>query len=147
MPRNTGNGSKRQRSRPLDARVYGRSAVTNGSALLRRIDGRSIWARRYRDIHAGLISDLGGNSAPIGEAQKLLVRKTALLALELERRESRFAENGAEDAELEIYNRVVGGLRRLAETLNIHRGRLPRDVGLLPDPLQYAERYQEHDAA
>jgi hypothetical protein len=131
----------------LDAKTHGRSAITNGNVLLARIDGRSFWARRYKDLCYGLINDLGGEHAPISEAQKLLVRRGALLALELERRESRFSPHGAEDAELEVYQRITNTLRRVVETLNIHHGRIARDLGLLPDPLQYAERYREHDVA
>ena len=142
MPR---NGTKRRRSRPLDIKAHGRSAVTNGNVLLAHIDGRSFWARRYKDLCAGLISDLGGDNAPIGEAQKLLVRKSALLALELERRESRFSQDGAEDAELEIYQRVTGCLRRLVETLNIHRGRIARDT--TPDVRDYLRRIASEEEA
>jgi|SRR6516165_10676060 hypothetical protein len=139
------NGIKRPRNRPLDIKAHGRSAVTNGNILLARIDGRSFWARRYKDLCRGLISDLGGDSAPIGEAQKLLVRRGALLALELERRESRFSEHGAEDAELEVYSRVVGGLRRLIETLNIHHGRIARDATL--NVHDYLRKIAQEEAA
>ena len=144
------NGEKlrrRQLRRPLDAKTHSRSAITNGAVLLARIDGRSFWARRYKDLCAGLLSDLGGANAPISEAQKLLVRRGALLALELERREAAFMPNGADDAAVDCYQRITNTLRGVVETLNIHRGRVARDANLLPDPLQYAERYEEHDAA
>jgi hypothetical protein len=129
----------------LDAKTHGRSAITNGNALLAQIDGRSFWARRYKDLCAGLIGDLGGDSALISEAQKLLVRKSALLALETERREARFAQAGAEDAELEVYSRVVGGLRRLLETLNIHHGRIARDA--MVDVHDYLRKIAQEEAA
>jgi hypothetical protein len=36
------------------------SRVTNGSALLPRVDGRSAWVRRCKDIIEAHLSDLGG---------------------------------------------------------------------------------------
>jgi hypothetical protein len=37
-----------------------RSAVTNGRRLFVDGDGNSAWSRRYRDLIAGHVSDLGG---------------------------------------------------------------------------------------
>src|SRR5271166_4468482 len=37
-----------------------RSRVTNGTALLPGVDGRSAWMRRCKDIIAAHVSDLGG---------------------------------------------------------------------------------------
>jgi hypothetical protein len=42
--------------RPLTVR----SAVTNDPLLLRGVDGRSMIARRYRDVAIALADDLGG---------------------------------------------------------------------------------------
>ena len=40
-----------------------RSRVTNGKALfLERVDGRSLTARRYRDLYQAFIADLGGRA-------------------------------------------------------------------------------------
>ncbi len=45
-----------------------RSRVTNGKALfLERVDGRSLTARRYRDLYQAFIADLGG-MATVSEA-------------------------------------------------------------------------------
>ena len=43
-------------TRPLNIR----SALTNDPLLLRGVDGRSIVARRYRDVAIALADDLGG---------------------------------------------------------------------------------------
>jgi hypothetical protein len=110
---------QRQLRRPLDVKMHGRSAITNGNVLLARIDNRSFWARRYKDLYRGMLSDIGGDSAAISESQKLLVRRGALLALECERREAAFAKDGADDVQLEIYTRAAGALRRVVEMLNI----------------------------
>ena len=53
-------------------KVYGnkfhtRTKLTNGkdSFLLPSIDGRSVAARRVRDLYGSLIVDLGGEDAPL----------------------------------------------------------------------------------
>src|SRR4051794_30071044 len=86
-----------------------RSRVTNGSALLPDVDGRSLWVRRLRDLMALHLADLGGD-----EAEKSIVRRVATLTVELERMEVQFATAGAADADaLDLYSRTAGNLRRL----------------------------------
>ncbi len=70
-----------------------RSRVTNGSALLPNIDGRSSWARRCRDVLALHVSDLGGDEA-VSEAERSICRRAAVLTTELELLEARFAQSG-----------------------------------------------------
>jgi hypothetical protein len=84
-----------------------------------------------RQPPAGLIgahlADLGGRDL-VSEAEYCLVRRAALLTLELELLESRFeANDGAKAAELECYQRVASSLRRLMESLGLKRR--ARDVG------------------
>jgi hypothetical protein len=103
-----------------------RSAVTNGTELLAGVDHRSARMRRLRDLIAGHVADLGGRDL-ISEAEFCLVRRCALLTLELELLEARFeAGEGAKSAELELYQRVTGALRRTLESLGLKRR--PRDV-------------------
>ena len=45
---------------PADRKVYARSRLTNGKDLLPNIDGRSLIARRYRDICSAIAADQGG---------------------------------------------------------------------------------------
>jgi hypothetical protein len=43
------------------AKSHARTRVTNGKSLLGPgVDGRSLWARRFRDVLALHLSDLGG---------------------------------------------------------------------------------------
>jgi hypothetical protein len=99
----------------------GRSRITNGSALLPTIDGRSIWARRLRDVIALHASDLGG-SDHISEAERSLVRRAGALTVELEHLEERFLTNGeATPNQLELYGRTANTLRRLLEALGLER--------------------------
>ncbi len=60
-----------------------RSAVSNGTRLLAGVDGRSATARRFRDLHADLLRDLGGAPA-LTTMQRGLVRQAAALQLQAE---------------------------------------------------------------
>ena len=71
-----------------------RSAVTNGTSLFigtldgEPLDVRSIGARRFSDILASILSDMGGQDA-ISEAEYQMARRCATLALNCEFMESR----------------------------------------------------------
>ena len=128
-------------SRPNDAgsdaqkRKRGRSRITNGSALLPDIvDGRSPWVRRCKDIIAAHIADLGGVDGT-SEAERSIIRRVAVLTIELEMLEARFALAGhAAPADLDLYQRTAGNLRRLLEAVGLQR----RAREIQPDPLEYA---------
>lgn len=100
-----------------------RSKVTNGRNLFVDGDGRGAWARRFRDLCALHIEDLGG-SMVLSEAQGSLIRRAATLEVELERQEGLLAKG--EEVDLDAYSRAAGHLRRILETLGIERRK--RDV-------------------
>jgi hypothetical protein len=103
-----------------------RSAVTNGSAILPGVDGRTSWARRLRDVMVLHLDDLGG-PANVSEAERSIIRRIATMTVELERMESGFAQAGAATAsDLDLYQRTAGNLRRLLEAVGLKRR--PRDV-------------------
>lgn len=105
-----------------------RSAVTNGSALLPGVDGRSPWARRVRDLIDLHISDLGGADA-VSEAERSIVRRAATMTVELERMEAGFATTGeASITQLDAYQRASNSLRRLLESVGLNRR--ARDITL-----------------
>jgi hypothetical protein len=111
--------------RPKDRQ---RSRITNGSALLPGIDGRSAWVRRVKDLLAAHITDLGGEDN-VSEAEYALVRRVVTLIVELERREVVFAQAGeVSDDALAIYQTTVNTLRRTLETLGLQRRTSLRDV-------------------
>jgi|SRR5580704_2737211 hypothetical protein len=113
-----------------------RSRVSNGSAVLPGVDGRSTWVRRLRDLMGLHLSDLGGDDA-VSEAERSIVRRVATLTVELERMEAGFAVAGeAQPGQLDLYQRTANSLRRLLESIGLQRR--PKDV--TPDPLQYAAR-------
>jgi hypothetical protein len=121
----------RLRVRPDKA---GKSRITNGSAFLPGIDGRSTWVRRAKDLcHAHLV-DLGGYDNA-SAAERSIVRRVAVITTELENLERRFALAGFATAEdLGLYLTAANSLRRLLEAVGLQRR--PRDV--TPDPLAYA---------
>jgi hypothetical protein len=67
-----------------------KSRITNGSALLPGVDGRSAWVRRCRDVISSHLSDLGG-ADNTSAAERSIVRRAATLTVELERLEEKFA--------------------------------------------------------
>ena len=102
-----------------------RSRVTNGTALLPGVDGRSAWMRRCKDIIAAHVSDLGGEDN-ISAAERSLIRRAAVITTELEMMEARFAAAGhADPGELDLYQRTAGNLRRLLEAIGLQRRAKP----------------------
>jgi hypothetical protein len=78
----------RRRTTELSLRKV-RSAITNGSSVLHDVDHRSAWMRRLRDLIADHVADLGGEDA-LSTAELALVRRAAMLTLQLELMESRW---------------------------------------------------------
>ena len=67
-----------------------RSRMTNGTALLPDIDGRSAIARRFKDITSGILADQGG-ADQCSESRLQSVRRFAAAAVLAEQLESRLA--------------------------------------------------------
>jgi hypothetical protein len=110
-----------------------KSQITNGSALLPGVDGRSAWVRRCKDIIASHLSDVPDASA----AERSIIRRAAVLTVELERLEAQFALAGAADPEtLDLYARTAGNLRRLLESVGLQR----RTKDITPTLAQYLEQ-------
>jgi hypothetical protein len=95
-----------------------KSRITNGSALLPGVDGRSPWIRRCKDVIASHLSDAPDASA----AERSIIRRASVLTVELERMERQFALAGeANPAQLDLYARVAANLRRLLEAVGLER--------------------------
>lgn len=95
-----------------------RSAVTNNTRSFIRGDGNSPWARRYRDLIALHVDDLGGPDV-VSEAQLSLCRRLSALEVEAERMEGQLSM-GCE-VDLDLLNRIGGNIRRGLETIGMHR--------------------------
>ena len=89
-------------------------------------------------------SDLGGEDY-LSEAERRLVRRAAMLTLQLELMEHRWAterEGEAGPKSLLTYHTVTNTLRRVHETLGLKR----RSRDITPHPLDYARTYDaEHE--
>ena len=75
--------------RLVPRKASARSRVSNGGHILPDVDGRSAVARRYRDIAAQIIADMGGASQ-CAEARLQLIRRFAAAAVLAEQMEARF---------------------------------------------------------
>ena len=130
-----------------DVHAVRQPKVANGSTLLPGIDGRSVWVRRMKDVIQSHVADLGGTDN-CSAAERSIIRRASTLTVELERLEARFATAGeASDADLDLYQRTAGNLRRLLEAVGLSRR--PRDVTVrsqgAPGPLH--DRFTvEHEA-
>jgi hypothetical protein len=108
-----------------------RSKVTNGKRMFVDGNGRSPWARRWRDLcelHARDLS--GGDLDSLSEAKRSLIKRAATIEIELEAIEGKLSEGKPGD--LSTYAMAAGHLKRILETLGIER--VPRDIS---DPLEY----------
>jgi hypothetical protein len=132
----------RKKGSRLGDQSKGRSRITNGRELLPGVDGRSLWARRFRDLLNLHLSDLGGFDEA-SEAEKSILRRAAALTVELELLESRFAakETGADAEQLDLYSRMSNTLRRHLEALGLRRR--PKDV--TPSVEKFIATYGEED--
>src|SRR3974390_744786 len=109
-----------------------RSKVTNGKRYFVEADERGPWARRWRDVLAGIINDLGGADL-LSEGQKQLARRCATIAIECEKMEGEAAQG--RDIDLFTYGTLTDRLGRALQRLGLKR--VPRDVGpTLADYLQ-----------
>ena len=95
-----------------------RSAKTNDRRAFLAGDGRSVWARRQRDLEVLYADALGGEST-LSEFQLGLISTCATLRCELEKLEGRLSVGEAVD--LDQFGRLVGHYRRVCETLGIER--------------------------
>jgi signal transduction protein with GAF and PtsI domain len=111
--------SASQRDQQSRGKSPQKSRISNGTALLPGVDGRSAWYRRAKDLIAEFASDIPDASA----AERSLVRRCAVLTVQLEQIEQRFAkaDGNAEAADLDLYQKIANTLRRHLSTLGLQR--------------------------
>ena len=125
---------RRKRIAPSISRI--RSAITNGSSVLANVDHRSAMMRRLKDLISAHESDLGGEDY-VSESERRIVRRAAMLTIQLEMLDAKFAANegGSHLAQLHMYQTASNCLRRLLQTLGLQRsaeGRLVTDARSVP---------------
>ena len=99
------------------ARKDQRSAVTNGKRLHVVAPGDTKWARRWRDVLAEIISDLGHDG--LSEGQRQLARRCATIAIACERMEGEAAQGN--EIDLDAYGTLTDRLGRALQRLGIKR--------------------------
>jgi len=95
-----------------------RSRITNGRSLLPDVDGRSLLARRFRDIQNAIVGDQGGPEH-LSEARLQLIRRFAASAVLAEQLESKLA-NG-EEIDVSQHALLCSSLVRIANKIGINR--------------------------
>jgi hypothetical protein len=101
--------------------------LVEANALFVTADGRSPWARRYRDLIHYFAHDAGG-AENLTEIKLSLIRRAASLAVECERLEGMLAEG--KECDVDLLARMSSHLRRIAETIGLDRKM--RDVMTCP---------------
>jgi hypothetical protein len=123
----------------ISRKSHGRSRVGNGAKLLPATDGRSMTARRFKDLVEDIAADLGGKDF-LSEGERQLIRRAGLLSAECERQEAMAARDerrpgGDEIAwkdaalfqfDIDRYVIMTNALRRVLETVGLKR--VSRDV-------------------
>lgn len=126
------------------AKVHARSRISNGRSLLPSIDGRSLWARRLRDLISLHQSDLGGEEA-VSAAEQSIIRRASTLTVELEHMELKFAtQGGATTDQLLLYGRTANTLRRLLKSVGLQRR--ARNVTPTVDEYLHSQGYRRGEA-
>jgi hypothetical protein len=121
QPTNPNPTDRHPRPATRIARPTARSRVTNGQDLLPGVDGRTLLARRYRDILAQLVADQGND---LSEARLQLCRRFAAAACIAEGMEAKLARG--ESIDIAEHAQLSSTLVRLAQRIGIDR--VPRDV-------------------
>lgn len=97
-----------------------RTKVANGVTLFlgSSLDGRSLPARRFREVVYSIGSDLGGFDS-LSEFQKQLTRRSAALSVMCELDECKLARG--EEIDAGRFGSMTNTLNRLAQTLGVTR--------------------------
>lgn len=120
--------------RPLVlSKTKARSAITNGRDILPFVDGRSIIARRYRDILAQVTIDQGGSDS-LSEVRLQLCRRFAAACVLAEDMEGRLARG--QTISLQDHATLCSTLVRIARRIGVDR--IARDV--TPSLTEYLRR-------
>lgn len=102
---------------------HGRSKISNGKDVLPDVDGRSLIARRFKEISTAIYIDQGGFDR-LTEARRQLVRRFAAAAVLAEQMEARLARGGTID--IGEHALLCSTLTRIVTRLGINR--VARDV-------------------
>jgi hypothetical protein len=117
-PADGSNVAGRKRNNSKSAEPYHRSRVTNGRDILPGVDGRSLVARRYRDIATAILVDQGGQDQ-CSESRQQLIRRFAAAAVLAEELEARLARG--ENINISEHALLCSTLVRVARQIGVDR--------------------------
>ena len=103
---------------PTAGKAQARSRLSNGRDVLPGVDGRSVVARRYRDIIGTVVSDQGG-AEHLSEARLQLIRRFSAASVLAEQMEARLARG--EEINIQEYSLLVSTMVRVAQRIGIER--------------------------
>jgi hypothetical protein len=115
-------------SREIDASKmrYNTRVGTGKARHAQKIDTRTLWGRRDREIYNAIMSDLGGADR-LSELEHQVVRRAVGLALQCEQIETQLAEGKPVDIAatatlINVFNRTASllGLKRRARDVTPH---------------------------
>ncbi len=92
--------------------------VASGKSLFLLADGRSLYARRMREVAIAIASDLGGMDS-LSETQKQLVRRSAALSVACELMEGELSEG--KDIDMGRFTSMANTQTRISSVLGIRR--------------------------
>jgi hypothetical protein len=105
--------------------THNRSRITNGSELLRGVDGRSAEARRYRDLVVAYKAEFGHD---LSQSEMAAIKQAAWLTVRSE--DMQAAQLRGQDVNDEESTRVANSLSRALRELRLmHKRRAPRPAG------------------
>ena len=99
------------------------SRVSNGRVMLAGVDGRSMRARRYRDLCRAIFIDQGGEDR-LSETRKQLIRRFASLGVQAEELEARLVRG--ETVDLGAQSVIASTMVRIASRIGINR--MPKNI-------------------
>jgi hypothetical protein len=104
---------------PAARKPEARSRVTNGKDILPNIDGRSLLARRMRDIRDAIIADQGGEEA-ISEVRRNYIKRFSFLSARTELAEAGYINSDGKIDDV-AYNLSVSTMVRVGSRIGIDR--------------------------
>jgi hypothetical protein len=133
-------GSKPAAPRKPEAK----SRVSNGRDVLPNVDGRSLIARRYRDIASAILLDQGGIDQ-CSEQRQQLIRRFAACSVISEQAEAALARG--EKIDISEHSLLCSTLTRLAQRIGIDR--IAKNIPSVSDYIASLQHKQaaEEDAA
>jgi len=112
--------------KPINAEArhkIGKTRITNGADILPDVDGRSVIARRYRDIASAILVDQGGKDQ-CSESRQQLIRRFAAAAVIAEQMEADLA-NGKQ-IDISEHALLCSTLVRVARQIGVNR--IPKNI-------------------